>query len=550
MKTHSVCLPLVATLALSVAVAKAAVSSTPRGVSPSNAHLYVPDKSSQWKCLDGSKTIPFSAVNDDYCDCKDGSDEPGTSACGNGYFNCANVGHVSANIKSSRVNDGVCDAECCDGSDEFDGTIQCPNVCEQVGAKAREEQARIRAIEEQGSRLRKKYSEHGKSTKIQMKREIEELRGKTDQLQKVTEAAKEKLDKVNEKQDKYFESTKGERDAARKAQLAPLIEEQTRRLKAAKDSKNHLIKTLQNVKDNHNKNYHDLAVKNTVSGFDEFLTRNGDVAEEHIEPGEDTTDYTTEETTEVTDEETVDDSEDTNTDSPPEERLKTLIDDTTTVLRDINTLHGLLDTMKREYNTEYNDEAVLAAVKVVEDFDSKWDSYRQEFKEEPTQTIPEEPTDNTPEALKLKEETDKAQGEYDAASDEETSAKDRIQEIETKLNVDFGPDEAFAQLLDECFDYNDIDKFSSWEGTGYNVQLYTGGTRCWNGPDRSVRLEMSCGIENKLVSVSEPAKCEYLYKMETPAVCPELPDSNEPEPEPATVSVPPPSGTNVKHDEL
>jgi len=38
--------------------------------------LYNPDK--DFQCIDGLRTIPFAHVNDDYCDCLDGSDEPGT----------------------------------------------------------------------------------------------------------------------------------------------------------------------------------------------------------------------------------------------------------------------------------------------------------------------------------------------------------------------------------------------------------------------------------------------------------------------------------------
>ncbi|XP_051151781.1 glucosidase 2 subunit beta isoform X3 [Andrographis paniculata] len=47
------------------------------------------------KCKDGSKSFTRDRLNDNFCDCVDGSDEP----------------------------------DCCDGSDEYDGTVMCPNTC-------------------------------------------------------------------------------------------------------------------------------------------------------------------------------------------------------------------------------------------------------------------------------------------------------------------------------------------------------------------------------------------------------------------------------------
>ena len=44
---------------------------------------------------------------------------PGTSACPNGHFYCANVGHNPVVLPSAFVSDGICD--CCDGSDEPEG---------------------------------------------------------------------------------------------------------------------------------------------------------------------------------------------------------------------------------------------------------------------------------------------------------------------------------------------------------------------------------------------------------------------------------------------
>ena len=53
------------------------------GISPDKV-LHYNVHSDKFKCLDGKKFISFSAINDNYCDCDDGSDEPGTSACPNG----------------------------------------------------------------------------------------------------------------------------------------------------------------------------------------------------------------------------------------------------------------------------------------------------------------------------------------------------------------------------------------------------------------------------------------------------------------------------------
>ncbi|KAF3788406.1 Glucosidase 2 subunit beta [Nymphaea thermarum] len=81
---------------------------------------------------DGSKFFPRERLNDGFCDCSDGTDEPGTSSCPESKFYCRNVGSTPILLFSSRVNDHICD--CCDGTDENDGKVICPYTCINNGA--------------------------------------------------------------------------------------------------------------------------------------------------------------------------------------------------------------------------------------------------------------------------------------------------------------------------------------------------------------------------------------------------------------------------------
>ncbi|RZC79110.1 hypothetical protein C5167_003333 [Papaver somniferum] len=127
------------------------------GISPEDANYF---KSDVIKCKDGSKKFTKAQLNDDFCDCADGTDEPGTSACSRGKFYCKNTGHVALSLFSSRVNDGICD--CCDGSDEYDGKVSCPNTCWESGKVARDKLQKKIATYKEGVTIRNQEIEQAK----------------------------------------------------------------------------------------------------------------------------------------------------------------------------------------------------------------------------------------------------------------------------------------------------------------------------------------------------------------------------------------------------
>ncbi|GJJ73591.1 protein kinase C substrate 80K-H [Entomortierella parvispora] len=585
MKTLVLFIPVVMALGLTFAEAESSQNRDIRGVAPSKLKNFIPDSNGNWRCLDGSKTIPFSAINDDYCDCPDGSDEPGTSACGTGYFYCVNKGHVPSYIKTNRLNDGVCDPQCCDGSDEFDGRIHCPNICDEVGAEAKVERQRLRKLQKEGSKIRKGYVEYGRNSKKRLQDQLEKLLAKSEVVQLKSSEAKAVLDNEKIKQDEFMESTKAEREAARRIQLEPIIAEQDKRLEHAKTIKSHFRSVMDELKEGHNKNYHDLAVKSTISGYDEYLA---EIVEAEEEPASG-------EAVEIT----------------SDKQYKNSLAQTYETRKDIGRMFQLLKAMKEGYNTEYNDEAVLKALSALDSFAPSWVDEQNEFVGEESLVIPEAIPVETQESSgsgqdksqtvfssiydqvrsraksvglgflfgKKKSDLELAQEAYNNASDEERRIQQEIEDVNRKMKVDYGKDESFAKLVDQCFEFKDreytysvclfgnaaqksdssntsLGSFSGWEGDDHRVQMYTGGLKCWNGPERSVKMVLSCGAVNEIISVTEPEKCEYLYNFKTPAVCEAVDETSEIQedidiiPEPTMPGETLTQDATKKHDEL
>ena len=97
----------------------------------------------------------------------------GTGACPTSTFYCVNKGHIGAYIRASRVNDGLCEAECCDGSDEAPGI--CPDVCHVAGAEHTRAIEAERRLRKTGSKIRSTYVAFARKEKRRLEQSIQTL---------------------------------------------------------------------------------------------------------------------------------------------------------------------------------------------------------------------------------------------------------------------------------------------------------------------------------------------------------------------------------------
>ncbi|KAF7776453.1 hypothetical protein Agabi119p4_4846 [Agaricus bisporus var. burnettii] len=514
------------------------------GVAPDLVSKYVPTNG-KWKCLDGSKEIPWELVNDDSCDCADGSDEPGTGACPDTFFYCHNKGHIGASIPSSRVRDGICEPQCCDGSDERPGV--CKNVCEEVGEAHQKKNAAEMKLRKTGSKIRSTYIAFAHKEKKRLEERTaaleKEIQAKEIEVQQLKNTAErtESFDAAvleHKKQSPLYLNVIDHHNA-----LEYLQSEVERYRKAEKK----LGEILDTLRRGYNPNYQDMAVLEAVRGWEKHadlphindVGKEGEAAEEEKKekpPAATTVDG------EVWTEEML------------QKELKALIK------TDFDSL--LVEDDEYHRSNEVQEENQFDVTSYLPDFavgyyDQLKDGLVSLFGSAPEAST-KDSTKGSAKATKAREAFNKADQELrQLQTDKQQSEREAAKIFDVKH---FGAEGAWKKLDNTCIEYDDGDyiyetcffkeskqkpkgsgitqslgNFESWNpspdvepGTPeyYSKQVYKHGSRCWNGPERNVIFILTCGTENTITSVQELEKCEYQFTGTTPALCLPVTESN------------------------
>ncbi|KRZ92088.1 Glucosidase 2 subunit beta [Trichinella sp. T8] len=517
--------------------------------------LYDPSKN--FKCLDGSASISFDWVNDDYCDCQDGSDEPGTAACPNGFFHCVNLAAESKNIHSSWVNDGICD--CCDGSDEWLGRVKCPNICEEIGRKMREELEKQQAIQREGNAIRNRLVKEAEQMKTE-KKVIHSCQSKLEAALAEREAIQASYDQARNKNEEASKAENEARDAELQAwnEARKLKKEEERKAKASVAFKTLDVNQDGKITTDEIQLRKEFDVDEdgvvTVEEANMFLGNETEVEVDHfISHIWDAIEHTYKPEVE---EESHDEEKPA---APVEESVAEM--DAKLDYRDAEAD----DLDAKELTQDYENQESLEENIVKEENEFNTDIFKKrninkrirKFDFLPQEDLPdEENISYSNETQQLIDLAQVARSEFYEIERKVSQLDSDIRDIEDLLNQDFGPEDAFLPLSKQCFEIKDAEytyklclfkdvyqislngdhrvhlgNWGRWlEKTGGKLkQIYENGMSCWNGPTRSATVIIQCGIENSLLSSSEPSICEYVLTFQSPAACDILPESLNPE---------------------
>ncbi|KAK2741591.1 hypothetical protein FQN57_005574 [Myotisia sp. PD_48] len=522
--------------------------SRPRGVGPEFVKFF--RDASTFSCISNpSIKIPFSAVNDDYCDCPDGSDEPGTSACSyiSPYspsfssdpgdeqsnrtlalpgFHCKNKGNYPLYIPFQRVNDGVCDYDiCCDGSDEWAqvGGLKCENKCKEIGKKLK--QGEDQRQKSYAAALRKRQELVNKAARIE-----NEVQNQITALEVEIQTSEAKVNDLKEELNVVRAQHRGQSAKANKAgklhELLELAKTRTDTLREAlsdvrrdRDEQLNRIDQLEGIllafKEEYNPNFNDEGVKRAVRSWEDYVARQ-------------------------------DQNGNTNSDSINIDEV----------------LNADLDEpFLNAERWEEGETEISFVYKIAKLFPASLVDYIEDKISQLRTTLVSNgllarPSDDSESAEPRPVQT--ARENLSAAESGLESTRNRIRQLQNELQGDFGVDSVLRALKGECVTresgeyiyelcWMDQTKQKSKKGRGdtnmgnfekigsiivdeatssghvrqkEKVTLeYSNGQGCWNGPARSTKVILECGENNEITKVTEDEKCVYSMFVTTPVAC-------------------------------
>jgi protein kinase C substrate 80K-H len=261
-----------------------------------------------------SITLEPSQVNDNSCDCPDGSDEPGTAACAHidalspeqplpgsitgttnttnalpGFW-CANAGHIGTYVPFMYVNDGVCDYElCCDGSDESAhvGGVQCENRCNAIGKEHRRLEEQRRQSKEKSAKQRRAMVKEASDLRHKVEAKISALKSELEGLEVKKEGLQKKYEEVERSERNKVVKTDGQGGKlgvlvglakARVSELRDALDKVLDQRDDLQDRVEQLEDILSKFKEEYNPNFNDEGVKAAVKGWEDYAA--GQVGEQ------------------------------------------------------------------------------------------------------------------------------------------------------------------------------------------------------------------------------------------------------------------------------
>lgn len=441
-----------------------------RGVAPADEAKY---SGATFRCFNGAGAeLSSSAVNDEFCDCADGSDEPGTGACAGQeetLFFCVNDGSVARKLYASRVGDGICD--CCDGSDEATlaaraPSYACANVCVEEGKRALEDMKLRADVIRQGLALQAEAKNAALSERENWRSEISKLKEELPALEAAHEEAKKAADEFRQAE-----------AAAKEAEAAAKAAETTNTTSAASGE--------------------DPPVEEAAAASSgEEAAVEAEVKPEDEKPQ--VSEYA----------KWMDGAESALSNQDAKEEVK----EEAKVSEYAKWMDGAEEKGVLEQTANVHEDG--------EDERDEEDEFAEKYKPAEGETSSQSPIldaekstkktldDNKAQTREFEEKLEQLGEEYlgYAALAGKTIEK-KVTEFKYKLKF---------------FDRAEQDHTSlgSWKGfTGPRTAVFDGGASCWNGPQRKLTITFDCGLDAGLIEVTEPARCVYEGTVVHPGAC-------------------------------